>query len=202
MKKKRRRATITKMNTEVIEDAIGRILDAIGEDCNRQGLVDTPKRVAKMYSEIFSGIGADLEKQLQVTFDESYNDMVTKIGEDGRAEMERHFSVHSTPNSHINPHDHKIDWSKGFPDPGAPINYPSGAPEFKFYHEVMHMSKNRMIPYDDLAFESVGDFKWHIANGCEVEFVWKGKCYSVTHPKGQICLGKAIMRRTVSATMC
>lgn len=52
------------------------------------------------------------------------------------------------------------------------------------------MSKNRMIPYDDLAFESAGDFKWHIANNCEFEFVWKKKCYSVTHPKGQICLGE------------
>ncbi len=65
-----------KINTDVIEDAIGRILEAIGEDRNRQGLVDTPKRVAKMYSEIFSGIGVDLDKQLQVTFDESYEDMV------------------------------------------------------------------------------------------------------------------------------
>ena len=50
-----------KINTDVIEDAIGRILEAIGEDRNRQGLVDTPKRVAKMYSEIFSGIGVDLD---------------------------------------------------------------------------------------------------------------------------------------------
>ena len=65
-----------KINTDVIEDAIGRILEAIGEDRNRQRLVDTPKRVAKMYSEIFSGIGVDLDKQLQVTFDESYEDMV------------------------------------------------------------------------------------------------------------------------------
>lgn len=76
MKKKRGRKAMIKINTDVIEDAIGRILEAIGEDRNRQGLVDTPKRVAKMYSEIFSGIGVDLDKQLQVTFDESYEDMV------------------------------------------------------------------------------------------------------------------------------
>lgn len=41
---------------ETIEQAVRMILDAVGEDSTRSGLVDTPKRVAKMYEEIFSGL--------------------------------------------------------------------------------------------------------------------------------------------------
>ena len=114
---------------------------------------------------------------------------LTKIGSDGRAEIDRHFSVHSTPNSHTNPHDHKIDWSKGFPYPLKPINYPTDIPEFKKYQEIKKMNKS-FVAFEELSFSSVGDLKWHIANGCEVEFAWKGKGYSITHPDGKICIGE------------
>ncbi len=58
---------MSKFDGEAIETAISMIIKAIGEDCNRQGLRNTPKRVAKMYEEIFSGINANLEDQIQVT---------------------------------------------------------------------------------------------------------------------------------------
>lgn len=58
------------MDKEKIERAVRDILEAIGEDPNREGLVDTPKRVAKMYEEIFSGIGKNPEDDLQVFFQE------------------------------------------------------------------------------------------------------------------------------------
>lgn len=60
----------------------------------------------------------------------------TKIGENGRAERGRHYTDHNCPGKHSSPHDHEIDWSKGFPDPGNPINYPEGTPEFKGYERL------------------------------------------------------------------
>ncbi|MBR5452197.1 MAG: DUF4417 domain-containing protein [Clostridia bacterium] len=113
----------------------------------------------------------------------------TKIGKDGKAEVERHFSDHGTPFAHSNPHDHKIDWSKGFPNPSKPINYYGKVPEFKFFKENKYMNKT-IQAFDELKFESLGDFKWYIANGCEVEFIWNDKYYSITHPEGKICIGE------------
>ena len=53
-----------------IQRAIHSILQAIGEEAIREGLLDTPKRVAKAYEEIFSGIGVDEKSVLGTTFDE------------------------------------------------------------------------------------------------------------------------------------
>ena len=47
------------MDLEKIEVAVQMILEAIGEDPKRSGLQDTPKRVARMYAEIFSGLEKD-----------------------------------------------------------------------------------------------------------------------------------------------
>ncbi|MFZ1394835.1 MAG: GTP cyclohydrolase I, partial [Trichococcus flocculiformis] len=47
------------MDLEKIETAVQMILEAIGEDPKRSGLQDTPKRVARMYAEIFSGLEKD-----------------------------------------------------------------------------------------------------------------------------------------------
>ena len=65
------------MDTERIEKAVREILIAIGEDPDREGLVDTPKRMAKMYEEIFSGMDEDPAKHLQVYFqEEKYEELV------------------------------------------------------------------------------------------------------------------------------
>jgi len=53
------------MNKKEIEKAIKIILQAIGEDVNRDGLKDTPRRIAQMYSEIFAGINKDPKKELK-----------------------------------------------------------------------------------------------------------------------------------------
>jgi len=74
-----------------IETAVGMILKAIGEDCNRQGLKDTPKRIARMYEEIFAGVNANLEDQIQVTFDENYNDMIVVKNIPVQSICEHHF---------------------------------------------------------------------------------------------------------------
>jgi GTP cyclohydrolase IA len=58
-------------------EAVSDLLDSIGEDVTREGLLDTPKRVAKMYNEIFSGYKMNPDDILQTTFnDESHQEMV------------------------------------------------------------------------------------------------------------------------------
>jgi len=52
------------------------LLDAIGEDVNRDGLLETPRRVAEMYAELFEGIEADPGAHLQVTFEAGHDEMV------------------------------------------------------------------------------------------------------------------------------
>ncbi len=57
-----------------IEQAVLMILEAIGEDPNREGLVDTPRRVAKMYQEVFDGVSLDPKELLQTCFVEDEHD--------------------------------------------------------------------------------------------------------------------------------
>lgn len=60
-----------------IEAAVRQILDAIGEDPEREGLVETPRRVAEAYAELFSGVGEDPAALLTVGFDqEDHHEMV------------------------------------------------------------------------------------------------------------------------------
>ncbi|MBU7005367.1 GTP cyclohydrolase I FolE [Phosphitispora fastidiosa] len=61
---------------EKIETAVRMILEAIGEDPEREGLVATPSRVARMYEEIFCGMYEDPRKHLQVMFTEDHEEMV------------------------------------------------------------------------------------------------------------------------------
>ena len=49
---------------------------AIGEDTNREGLIETPDRIARMYEEIFSGINATAEEHLKKTFEVDRDDLV------------------------------------------------------------------------------------------------------------------------------
>jgi GTP cyclohydrolase I len=59
-----------------LEKAVREILVAIGEDPDREGLKDTPKRVTKMYEEIFSGITVDPKKIITVFTTEGHEEMV------------------------------------------------------------------------------------------------------------------------------
>jgi GTP cyclohydrolase I len=59
-----------------IEKAVREILIGIGEDPDRQGLLETPERVARMYQEIAGGPGEDPGAHLETTFDETYNEVV------------------------------------------------------------------------------------------------------------------------------
>lgn len=59
-----------------IERAVREILIAIGEDPEREGLLATPQRVARMYEEVFSGIHENPERHLKVTFQAEHDEMV------------------------------------------------------------------------------------------------------------------------------
>ncbi len=59
-----------------IEAAVSEILEAIGEDPTRDGLVETPARVARMYAEVCSGIHEDPADHLIKTFDVDHDEMV------------------------------------------------------------------------------------------------------------------------------
>ena len=68
------------MDLPKIEEAVRMILEGIGEDTSREGLQDTPKRVARMYAEIFSGIHRDISQDVR-TFTEPGNDEMILIGD-------------------------------------------------------------------------------------------------------------------------
>ena len=60
------------MDQGKIKEAVRMFLTAIGEDPDREGLSETPDRIAKMASEVFSGIGSDPKEHLVRTFDENH----------------------------------------------------------------------------------------------------------------------------------
>ena len=59
-----------------IEAAVREILAAIGEDPGRDGLLDTPARVARMYAEVFAGLREQPDLHLQVMFEAEHDEMV------------------------------------------------------------------------------------------------------------------------------
>ncbi|CAN7344901.1 GTP cyclohydrolase I FolE [Rossellomorea sp. LjRoot5] len=67
---------MAQVNHGQIEEAIRLILEAIGENPSREGLLDTPKRVAKMYAEVFSGLDHDPKEYFETIFSEEHEELV------------------------------------------------------------------------------------------------------------------------------
>lgn len=65
-----------KVDSDRIEKAVREILLAIGEDPDRDGLLDTPARVARAYAEQFAGLGQSPEEVLTTVFDADHDEMV------------------------------------------------------------------------------------------------------------------------------
>ena len=70
------RASAGAIDEARIRHAVREILLAVGEDPDREGLRDTPERVARMYAEMFSGLHQDPRKLLRKTFTQKYDEMV------------------------------------------------------------------------------------------------------------------------------
>lgn len=81
------------MDRTKIEQGVRLILEGIGEDVNREGLLETPERIARMYEEIFAGIGQDAKEPLSKTFSAENNEMV----------MEKDIVFYSTCEHHFMP---------------------------------------------------------------------------------------------------
>jgi GTP cyclohydrolase IA len=64
------------MDLERIERACREIIEAIGEDADREGLRETPARIARMYAELFEGLRIDPKSLLKVQFDVAHDEMV------------------------------------------------------------------------------------------------------------------------------
>lgn len=86
-------AAASAVDVDAIADAFRKILVAIGEDPDRDGLQRTPMRVAEMYAELFRGLHADPQSDLNVVFEESHDEMV----------MVRDIPFHSMCEHHLIP---------------------------------------------------------------------------------------------------
>lgn len=64
------------MDTEKIEQGVRLILEGVGEDPDREGLLETPARVARMYQEILAGLGEDPHELFEKKFNEGHQEMV------------------------------------------------------------------------------------------------------------------------------
>lgn len=64
------------VDQEKIKEAVKLLLEGIGEDTGREGLLETPERIARMYSEIFSGMDEDAGEHLSRVFTVETNEMV------------------------------------------------------------------------------------------------------------------------------
>ena len=124
--------------------------------------------------------------EIKVTFKKDGSKIETKIGPDGRAVKERHYTDHSQPGKHSNPHDHPINWESprnGIPNfikPHInywPEDYPDVAPEFKALGVIS--MKRYFNTEEENRFKTISEFKDCIIRGCEVSFTWKGINYGI-----------------------
>jgi GTP cyclohydrolase I len=81
------------MDEKKIKEGVRLILEGIGEDSSREGLIETPKRIARMYEEIFRGIGRNAKEPLSKTFHAKDNEMV----------LEKDIVFYSTCEHHLLP---------------------------------------------------------------------------------------------------
>lgn len=64
------------VNQEKVKEAVRLLLEGIGENPDREGLIETPDRIARMYTEIFAGMEQDAGEHLQKTFSVENSDLV------------------------------------------------------------------------------------------------------------------------------
>jgi GTP cyclohydrolase I len=88
------------IDQERIKAAVREILLAVGEDPDREGLRDTPARVARMYADLFSGIGKEPREFLTKSFTQKYDEMVL-VKDIGFASMCEHHLLPFSGKAHI-----------------------------------------------------------------------------------------------------
>lgn len=81
------------MDQEKIKQAVTLLLEGIGEDVTREGLLETPERIARMYQEIYGGLTEDAGEHLSKTFAVEHNELV----------LEKDITFYSTCEHHLMP---------------------------------------------------------------------------------------------------
>jgi len=81
------------VDQEKVKEAVKLLLEGIGEDINREGLLETPDRIARMYTEICGGMDADVSEHLSKVFSVEHNEMV----------LEKDIVFYSTCEHHLLP---------------------------------------------------------------------------------------------------
>lgn len=81
------------VNKEKIEAAVRLLLEGIGEDITREGLIDTPERIARMYEEIYAGMDEDASDHFAKTFTVDNNELI----------LEKDINFYSTCEHHLVP---------------------------------------------------------------------------------------------------
>lgn len=84
---------VVMVNQEKVKEAIKLLLEGIGEDVNREGLKDTPDRIARMYTEICGGMDEDASEHLSRVFTVDNSEMV----------LEKDITFYSTCEHHLMP---------------------------------------------------------------------------------------------------
>lgn len=115
--------------------------------------------------------------EIKITYDKKGTMRKTKIGEDGLAKIERHYTNHDMPKFHTNPHDHKITWENNHPNFSREINYHDNIiPELK---NNINYIKNMEVNMTGMAFESLSELKFCINCGSEITFSYKNNLYGI-----------------------
>lgn len=120
--------------------------------------------------------------EIKVFFKKGGTKYETKIGQDGRAIMERHHTTHNPNGIHSNPHDHKINWETpryGMPNLGDAINYwDKNSPEFKSFVGGTSMTViYETSKPEDYRFHTISEFTECMIRGGEITFVWENIKY-------------------------
>lgn len=79
------------VNKEKIKESVKVIIEAVGEDINREGLKETPDRIGRMYEEIFSGLNEDAKIHLSKTFNVDNDNLVIEKDIHFYSMCEHHF---------------------------------------------------------------------------------------------------------------
>ena len=132
--------------------------------------------------------------EIKVSYKKDGTKFETKIGDNGKASLERHHTTAPNPKYHSNPHDHKINWDNPdeHPDFGPAINYYDGnVPEFKSKSggvcDIMKTTENRL---EDDHFKTISDFKKCMRFHGEVVLQWHSEQYGVFWDGSRYCIAK------------
>lgn len=133
----------------------------------------------KPWEERFFGKPGEIKKTFIPTKKGGYW-VSTKIGDDGKATIERQFTDHGNASTHSNPHDNLIGWNaeRGNPEWLGEINYFNGnIPEFKHYKKIAG-EKIMNIEYD-FDYKTKYEFKDSVSRHSDIVFEWQGIEYGI-----------------------